>query len=437
MRSTRMERLEAERYVSDVGEGARCCKHAILLSAKAGCIVPGGEGGGGMVVRLVASHLGELGSIPGFSHVGIVPEGFFGDLLFPQLLHFDAAPYSPHPHRLPSPRFEEPHKYLHSKAEVQNCSSSNRCPLTIQDLDVLDIMRDSHSLESDKRAWCKFVLGTWTQARDVTTRCGATRPRHLQRPCHVRRPVPAGPVQGLRLSAEPPEDLHVAVVLDRFASCQMVYLDGLAPELVRLRTRRGRFRIFALGDRAGRCRWSPGFLGDLPFPSALHSGVASCTPCLTLTDSLDVGVTSRPNLSTPAKRWYRLFTGLERIYAIMMEELKLIMKTEQVIAPIYVYTSHGISIVADGAWVAGRELSRGPGAVGGVRERLVNRGGKKVKRLDGPYDVTSGDRCAQVCTSGEFGHSLSVGRRREAYWKTSRRRAMVLLECGVVDRRAC
>ncbi|KAJ8882385.1 hypothetical protein PR048_014192 [Dryococelus australis] len=33
-------------------------------------------------------------------------------------------------------------------------------------------------------------------------------------------------------------------------------------------------RIFASGNRAGRFRWSVGFLGDLPFPSPLHSGAA-------------------------------------------------------------------------------------------------------------------------------------------------------------------
>ncbi|KAJ8892416.1 hypothetical protein PR048_004996 [Dryococelus australis] len=33
-------------------------------------------------------------------------------------------------------------------------------------------------------------------------------------------------------------------------------------------------RIFASGNRAGRCRWSTGFLGDLPFPPILHSGTA-------------------------------------------------------------------------------------------------------------------------------------------------------------------
>ncbi|KAJ8881287.1 hypothetical protein PR048_017766 [Dryococelus australis] len=32
--------------------------------------------------------------------------------------------------------------------------------------------------------------------------------------------------------------------------------------------------IFACGNRAGRCRWSAGFLDDLPFPQSFHSGAA-------------------------------------------------------------------------------------------------------------------------------------------------------------------
>ncbi|KAJ8888871.1 hypothetical protein PR048_008365 [Dryococelus australis] len=37
-------------------------------------------------------------------------------------------------------------------------------------------------------------------------------------------------------------------------------------------------RVFACGNRAGRCRWSAGFLGDLPFLPPFHSGVAPYSP---------------------------------------------------------------------------------------------------------------------------------------------------------------
>ncbi|KAJ8870996.1 hypothetical protein PR048_027299 [Dryococelus australis] len=48
-----------------------------------------------------------------------------------------------------------------------------------------------------------------------------------------------------------------------------------------------RFRIFACGNRDGRCRWSAGFLGDLPFPRPFHSGAASYSPHFTLIDHQD------------------------------------------------------------------------------------------------------------------------------------------------------
>ncbi|KAJ8867907.1 hypothetical protein PR048_031715 [Dryococelus australis] len=61
---------------------------------------PAGVGLGSAVVRLLASHLGEPGSItgvvaPGFLLVRIAlqDEGFLGDLPFPMALRFGAAPY--------------------------------------------------------------------------------------------------------------------------------------------------------------------------------------------------------------------------------------------------------------------------------------------------------------------------------------------------------
>ncbi|KAJ8873763.1 hypothetical protein PR048_024597 [Dryococelus australis] len=57
-------------------------------------------------------------------------------------------------------------------------------------------------------------------------------------------------------------------------------------------------RIFASGDRAGRCRWSADFLGDLPFVPPLHCGAAPFSPYLTHVGSQDLVVKSRPNLST-------------------------------------------------------------------------------------------------------------------------------------------
>ncbi|KAJ8870350.1 hypothetical protein PR048_029371 [Dryococelus australis] len=52
---------------------------------------------------------------------------------------------------------------------------------------------------------------------------------------------------------------------------------------IRVRSPAGSLRIFASGNRAGRCRWSAGFLGDVPSPPSpppFHSGAA---PILTST----------------------------------------------------------------------------------------------------------------------------------------------------------
>ncbi|KAJ8872745.1 hypothetical protein PR048_026361 [Dryococelus australis] len=56
--------------------------------------------------------------------------------------------------------------------------------------------------------------------------------------------------------------------------------------------------IFARGNRAGRCRWSAGFLDDLPFLPPFHSGAATSSPRFTLIGSSDLAVKNRPNLFT-------------------------------------------------------------------------------------------------------------------------------------------
>ncbi|KAJ8888338.1 hypothetical protein PR048_007825 [Dryococelus australis] len=58
------------------------------------------------------------------------------------------------------------------------------------------------------------------------------------------------------------------------------------------------FRNWEIGNRAGRCRWQAGFLGDLPFSPPLQSGAAPLSPCFTLFSSQDLVVKSRQNLSS-------------------------------------------------------------------------------------------------------------------------------------------
>ncbi|KAJ8869063.1 hypothetical protein PR048_030624 [Dryococelus australis] len=72
----------------------------------------------------------------------------------------------------------------------------------------------------------------------------------------------------------------------------------LPPRQTEFNPRPDHSRIFASGNRAGRCCWSAGFIEDLPFPPPLHSGAAPFSPHFTLTDSQYLVVKSRPNLST-------------------------------------------------------------------------------------------------------------------------------------------
>ncbi|KAJ8869800.1 hypothetical protein PR048_028808 [Dryococelus australis] len=60
----------------------------------------------------------------------------------------------------------------------------------------------------------------------------------------------------------------------------------LSPRQTGFDSGRGCSRIFALLNRAGRCRWSAGFLGDLPFPPPFRFGAAPYTPRFALVGDL-------------------------------------------------------------------------------------------------------------------------------------------------------
>ncbi|KAJ8884536.1 hypothetical protein PR048_016393 [Dryococelus australis] len=57
-------------------------------------------------------------------------------------------------------------------------------------------------------------------------------------------------------------------------------------------------KIFPCGNLTRRCRWSAGFLGDLPFPPPLQSGDAPHSYRSTVIGSQDTDANSRPNLFT-------------------------------------------------------------------------------------------------------------------------------------------
>ncbi|KAJ8883201.1 hypothetical protein PR048_015041 [Dryococelus australis] len=87
---------------------------------------------GGIVVRILASHLGKPGSIPGgvasgFSHVGIVPDDVAGRRVFsvtspPPPLHSRAAPYSPRFTLIDSPHLDIRNAQISSLTHFPNRS---------------------------------------------------------------------------------------------------------------------------------------------------------------------------------------------------------------------------------------------------------------------------------------------------------------------------
>ncbi|KAJ8897572.1 hypothetical protein PR048_002921 [Dryococelus australis] len=71
----------------------------------------------------------------------------------------------------------------------------------------------------------------------------------------------------------------------------------LAPRRTVCCPRQGHSRIFTCEDRAGRCRWSKGFLRDLPFPLPFHSGAAPYSPQL-LSSALKTSMLSATHISS-------------------------------------------------------------------------------------------------------------------------------------------
>ncbi|KAJ8871383.1 hypothetical protein PR048_027700 [Dryococelus australis] len=78
----------------------------------------------------------------------------------------------------------------------------------------------------------------------------------------------------------------------------------------------GSLRIFACGNRAGRCSCSAGFLGDLPFPTPLHSGAAtylSQSPLSALKTSMSLdpaNFSGHQQLHTPSPCFTSAFVGV-------------------------------------------------------------------------------------------------------------------------------
>ncbi|KAJ8882051.1 hypothetical protein PR048_018539 [Dryococelus australis] len=132
-------------------------------------------------------------------------------------------------------------------------------------------------------------------------------PRALQPPTfvgHVSRCFPVGRV------FPPPPNLNGATAAERLACSPPT-------KAIRVQSPAGSHRIFACGNRAVRCRWSAGFLGDLPFPLPSHSGAFSYSPqspsSALRTSMLRAAQISSPNLKVFI--WYATDVQLSKSWS--------------------------------------------------------------------------------------------------------------------------
>ncbi|KAJ8865739.1 hypothetical protein PR048_033260 [Dryococelus australis] len=86
---------------------------------------------------------------------------------------------------------------------------------------------------------------------------------------------------------------HVQADMIRLAICALKFLGAK-----RVQSPAGSPRIFACGNRAGRRRWSSGFLGVLQFPPPCHYGAAPYSLRFILIGSQDLPIKRHPNLFT-------------------------------------------------------------------------------------------------------------------------------------------
>ncbi|KAJ8887828.1 hypothetical protein PR048_014046 [Dryococelus australis] len=244
-------------------------------------------------VELLASHQGEPGSIPGrdsrgLSHIGIVPDDAAGRRVFlgisPLSSTFIPALF---------------HSNLISPSLALNKLSLPRGKLSA----TINTARQFRALRLATLAYLIHVAVSplTLRASRPFTRKIAPRRRQPKTVLAETSRVAVGWCAvdlGFR---------RFCVRIPVWYACLLFALRTIGAEVVKwlvysppppnrrtgFDTRQGHSRIFACGNRTGRCRWSVGFLGDLPIPPSLHS---SFIPHFTLIGSQDREVKSCPDL---------------------------------------------------------------------------------------------------------------------------------------------
>ncbi|KAJ8880577.1 hypothetical protein PR048_017047 [Dryococelus australis] len=237
----------------------------------------------------LASHQGELGSIPGrvtgFSQVGIVSDDAVGRRFFSGISRFP-RPFIPTPLHI---HFNRPPSALKTSLG-KTCTRKFKVVGNPDELSMVDPEK-GRGFKGDLTSTPGCLQYSWL-------------PGILLTACNT-----PGCLQYSWLPA------IILVTCNTPGSCrQYSWLPGILltawnnPAVRPLVSHQGEpgsmsgggsAQIFAYGNCAGRCHWSAGFFGDLPFPPPLHSGAAPSSARFTLIGSLDLAVKNHTKLSTP------------------------------------------------------------------------------------------------------------------------------------------
>ncbi|KAJ8867803.1 hypothetical protein PR048_031608 [Dryococelus australis] len=196
--------------------------------------------------------------------------GFLGDLSFPPPLHSGATLYSPQP---PSSALQT--SMLRAAKISSLRPSSNSIPLALREgrARVLTAFLVKGAVRVVRRVREVFELLTnhVQEIKAVLISCGmANALSRTLDACSVHGSCPTDALMAIAMSQY---SLHANSMVSLALGAAMAKRSP-PTKAIWVQSRVGSLRIFARGNRAGRCRWSAGFLGDLPFPPPFHSGAA-------------------------------------------------------------------------------------------------------------------------------------------------------------------
>ncbi|KAJ8889076.1 hypothetical protein PR048_008570 [Dryococelus australis] len=154
--------------------------------------------------------------------------------------------------------------------EVSRSSSGvkGRGKLKIPKKTLRPVRHDSHvldlkSVNEQRRTRLGRELFLWR----ATVSAAAPEARRLEAGLHFRQSLEC-----------PVERVSSPTVASPYGATGATVAEQLAcsspTKAIRVQSSAGSLRIFACGNRAGRCRWSASLLGDLQFPPPPHSGAA-------------------------------------------------------------------------------------------------------------------------------------------------------------------